>query len=146
MALNKQNTPKTLLQEYYKEFWTEFNKWCAKDELFCKEFKNHPYASIRSYQDYSVGEPYAICAGINFKKHEISIAAYFGNVSAYKSYYESRRVQIEEKLDRRLKWTLHQTKGSAMIYESADFDESHGWEKAFEVIIEKMLMIRKAFQ
>lgn len=146
MALNKDYIPKTLLQEYYKKFWTEFNKWCAKDELFCKEFKNHPYASIRSYQDYcSLGEPYHIPVGINFKKHEIHVGAYFGNLDAYQLYY-NQRAQIEERLGRRMEWTKHLTKASAYLYDSVDFDENHGWEKAFEVIKSEMLAFRKNFK
>lgn len=145
MALSKDYTPKTLLQGHYKKFWTEFNKWCAKDELFCKEFKNHPYASIRSYQDYAIGEPYAIPAGINFKRHEIHVGAYFGNLDAYQLYY-NQKTQIEDRLGRRMKWTKHLTKASSILCIYVDFDENHGWEKAFEVIKSEMLAFRKNFK
>lgn len=145
MAIKKPNKPETLLQSTYQKFWQEFNIFSAADDTFCKEFNPHPYGSIRSYQDYSIGEPYAICVGISFKKHEIRTSAYFGNLEAYLFYSEMLKGRIERNVGKRLKWTSHQTKASAVLYDEADFDENHGWENAFQVIINDMCTMKRAF-
>jgi hypothetical protein len=145
MAIKRNEIPTTALEESYKKFWQEFNSYSSADDAFCKEFNPHPYGSIRSYQDYSIGQPYAIVAGISFKKHEIRISAYFGNLEAYLFYSEMLKGRIERNVGKRLKWTSHQTKASAVLYDEADFDENHGWENAFQVIINDMLTMKKAF-
>lgn len=145
MSIKKIFKPRTLLQDNYQKFWQEFNRFSVADESFCKEFTPHPHGSIRSYQDYSIGEPYAICVGINFKKHEIRISAYFGNLEAYLFYSEMLKGRIERTIGKSLKWTSHQTKASAVLYDEADFDENHGWQSAFKDIIYDMCLVKKAF-
>ena len=66
MAIKSQNKPRTDQQEVYWSFWKEFNLYTKGDATFCREFKVHPYPSVRSYQDYHIGEPFHIVAGINF--------------------------------------------------------------------------------
>lgn len=46
--------PRTELQSQYQRFWERFNIYSAQDNKFRAEFTPHPYADVRSYQDYSV--------------------------------------------------------------------------------------------
>ena len=145
MAVKRNEKPTTLLGSSYQKFWQGFNDATQKDERFCMKFKPHPYGSIRSYQDYCIGEPYTIVAHINFSRHEIRVGAYFGNVDAYKFFYKENKTWIEALTGRLLTWKLHQTKGSAYLDDTADFDETHGWDKAYNVLIDDMLMMERAF-
>lgn len=145
MAIKHKEKPTTLLGSSYQKFWQGFNEASQRDERFCMNFKSHPYGSIRSYQDYAIGEPFHIAVGINFARHEIRVGAYFSNVDIYKFFFEENKTQIEAHTGRMLTWKLHKTKGSAYLYDTADFDESHGWNKAYNVMIEDMLIMGKAF-
>ena len=49
-----QTKPQTELQRRYQRFWKRFNDYSEQDEAFCAEFKPHPYADVRSYQDFAV--------------------------------------------------------------------------------------------
>ena len=146
MAARKQYKPETLLQQSYQQFWSAFNELTAKDALFCKVFKTHPYASVRCYQDYPVGKAYHIVAAINFRRHEIRVGAYFGDVQAYSFCYQNNRERIEELVGRRLAWTKHETKGSAYLYDTVDFGENYGWEKAIEAIKANMHLLLNTFE
>lgn len=60
--------PQTESQRRYQLFWKRFNDYSAQDETFCTEFKPHPYAGVRYFQDYAVAVgPYHLCFGIYFK-------------------------------------------------------------------------------
>ena len=146
MAIKKTDKPETLLQQTYQQFWEGFNRATAVDEKFCKEFTAHPYPSIRFYQDYNIGEPYHFVVGINFKRKEIRVGAYFRDLDAFLFYSEMLKGRIERKMETSLKWTRHQTKASAYMYTSADFDESHGWESAYEVMIAQLIKMKESFE
>ena len=145
MAIAHKEIPTTVLESSYQKFWQGFNDATQKDEMFCMNFTPHPYGSIRSYQDYAIGEPFHITVGVNFARHEIRIGAYFNSVDAYRFFYDNNKTQIEENVGRLLKWKLHNTKGSAFLYDTANFDETHGWEKAYSIMIGDMLMMVRAF-
>ncbi len=49
------NKPVTDKQQIKSRFWSEFNTYSLASDKFCKELNPHPYADIRSYQDYAVG-------------------------------------------------------------------------------------------
>lgn len=146
MAIRNNEKPKTALQEIYRKFWDGFNTFTKNDNSFCREFKVHPYPSVRSYQDYSIGEPYHIVIGINPKKHEIRVGAYFSDLDAYLFYSEMLKGRIERKIGKCLKWTRHQTKASAYLYDDDDFDEKHGWENAYRSIVYDMCLMKAAFE
>lgn len=143
MAIKKKEIPFTALESSYQKFWQGFNAESQKNEVFCRYFKPHPYGSIRSYQDYAVGEPFHIVVGINFNRKEIRVGAYFTNVDVYDFYFDC--IRIRDLIDRKLAWKKHTTKGSAYIYDTADFDETHGWDKAYKIMIDDMLMMVRAF-
>ena len=145
MAIRNKEKPETALQETYWKFWDGFNTYTLKNPSFCNEFKVHPYPSVRSYQDYSIGEPYHIVAGIDLKKHEIRVGAYFRDLDAYLFYSEMLKGRIERKIGKKLKWTRHQTKASAYLYDDDDFDENHGWENAYRSLVYDMCLMKAAF-
>ena len=145
MSIYKPDKPQTLIRSFYQNFWKGFNEESRKNDAFIKCFTPHPYGSTRSYQDYHIGEPFHVVVGINFHRHEIRVGAYFSDIKAYDSYYKEKST-IEDKIGRKLKWSRHQTKGSAFLYATADFDENYGWEDAFEVAIENMLLINNTFK
>ena len=145
MPLQKLKKPTTPLASSYQKFWNGFNKATKDNNLFCSLFTPHPYPSIRSYQDYFIGESYHIVVGINFNRHEICVGAYFSNLDSYRLLYHHLRNEIETKIGKPLKWTMHRTKGSANLYDSADFDEHHGWDEAYKVMIADMILLRKGF-
>ena len=146
MPFRKPNKSTTALGSTYQKFWQGFNEETNRNDDFRMEFKPHPYASIRSYQDYAIGQPYNVVVGINFKKHEIRVGAYYRDLAAYKFCYDTQKTIIEGRINRRLKWTLHQTKASAYLYDSIDFDNNHGWDACYKIIIDDMLLIKKAFE
>ena len=104
MAIKSQNKPRTDQQEVYWSFWKEFNLYTKGDATFCREFKVHPYPSVRSYQDYHIGEPFHIVAGINFKDKEIRVGAYFGNLDCYEFWYKYGNRWLESYMGKRLTW------------------------------------------
>ena len=146
MAIRNKEKPRTALQGLYWKFWDGFNTFTQNDLSFCRDFKVHPYPSVRSYQDYSIGEPYHIVAGINFKRHEIRIGAYFSDLDAYLFYSEMLKGKVQRKIGKSLKWTRHQTKASAYLYDDDDFDENHGWENAYRSIVYDMCLMKAAFE
>ena len=146
MAIKKPNKPETPLQATYQKFWQEFNKASRLCIPFRRAFTPHPYGSIRSYQDYAVGEPFHIVAGVDFKRSEIHVGAYFHDVESYLFFYELNKELIEGRMEKRLAWKHHNTKASVFVYDTVDFDESHGWENAFDVIITRMLQMREQFR
>lgn len=146
MAIRNNEKPETALQKVYRMFWDGFNTFTKNDPTFCHEFKVHPYPSIRSYQDYSIGEPYHLFVGINFKRHEIRIGAYFRDLDVYSFYNQKLKGRIEDKIGKSLKWTRHQTKASALLYVDDDFDENQGWINAFKSIVHDMCLMKTAFE
>lgn len=146
MAIKRNEIPTTALEGTYKKFWEEFNKTSRMSLPFRKVFTPHPYGSIRSYQDYAVGEPFHIVAGINFERSEVRVGAYFHDVESYLFFYDLNKELIEERMGKLLAWKQHETKASAYVYDTADFHENHGWEDAFDVIISRMLQMREQFR
>ncbi|MCR5314380.1 MAG: DUF4268 domain-containing protein [Bacteroidaceae bacterium] len=146
MALKQDEIPTTALEGTYKKFWLEFNKASRMSLPFRRVFTPHLYGSIRSYQDYAVGEPFHIVAGINFERSEVRVGAYFHDVESYSFFYELNKELIEGRMGKLLAWRQHKTKASAYVYDTVDFDENHGWENAFDVIITRMLQMREQFR
>ena len=146
MPYRKPSPPSTALEGSHQKFWQGFNDLTKRNSSFRMEFRPHPYASTRSYQEYPIEKPYTIVAHVFFAKHEIHIGAYFGNLNAYHYYSEVLKNHIEYKIGRPLEWKRHQTKASAYLFDSMDFDENHGWDEAYEVIISDMLLMKKAFE
>ena len=145
MAIKKKYKPETQLQHAYQRFWQKFNKVTATNDEFCKVFIPHPYGSIRSYQDYSVGDSYAIVAGINFKSKEVRVGAYFRSLVAFDLFAENKAL-IEDRIGKKLAWKRHLTKASVTVIDSVDFDDDYGWENAFKIMIPLMLQMREVFQ
>ena len=117
MAIKQVNiSPQTESQRRYQRFWKQFNDYSAHNEAFCAEFKPHPYADVRSYQDFAVSMgPYHLCAGINFNKQEISVAAYFRDVDTWDIYYNRYKERIKSQMGRQLNWKRLNTKGDAAL-------------------------------
>jgi 5-methylcytosine-specific restriction protein A len=140
------NEPSTIRQQLYKDFWMQFNRFAASDERFTAEFKIHPYADVRKYQDYSIGQrSFHLNSLIDFKKKECKVGVYFRDVDIWKNYYDARDI-IEQNIGNNLVWTGHKTKGSAyLITQLSAFDERNGWGKAFDTIINNLLLLKKEF-
>ena len=147
MAIKPANTtPHTESQRRYQQFWKQFNEYSALDETFCAEFKPHPYADVRYYQDYAVSMgPYHLCVCINFNKHECKTEAYFRDVDAWDIYHESYSDQIEGLIGGPLEWKRLQTKGSAALVRRVKFDKSRNWENAFKCLISDLLLLKQVF-
>jgi hypothetical protein len=145
MSVLQNHQPETPLQKAYWGFWKGFNDYTRLDVAFSRQFKVHPYPAIRSYQDYSIGYPFHIVAGINFQRFEIRVGVYFGNLVAYDSCHDWQRDWIESRLNRHLTWTRHHTKGSAYAFYSANFNKNGNWVNAYRVMITNMLKMKEAF-
>ena len=138
--------PQTELQRRYQRFWKRFNDYSAQDEAFCAEFKPHPYADVRYYQDFAVSMgPYHLCAGINFNKQEISVAAYFRDVDTWDIYYNRYKERIESQIGRQLNWKRLNTKGDAALVRHLIINGSKGWNDVFLQIISDLLLIKRVF-
>lgn len=145
MAIKSIEKPESKLQETYYRFWGDFNYYTAQDIDFNKEFKVHPRPSVRAYQDYCIGQPFHIVAGINFKRKEIRIGAYFRDLICYHFWYNHGKRWIESCMNRRLEWKEFNTKGSVYTHLSTDFNETGDWHKAFPLMVENMIRLKKAF-
>ena len=42
-----------------------------------------------------------------------------------------------------LLWKKFKTKGSAFIYSTANFDEQQGWDNAYKVMVNTMILMKK---
>ena len=138
--------PFTEKQQLYKAFWMQFNSYAAKNKRFNTEFKAHPYADVRKYQDYSVGQrSFHLNSHIDFKKKVCKVGVYFRDVDIWKNYYDARDI-IEQNIGNNLVWTVHKTKGSAyLITQISAFDDRNGWSNASETIINNLLLLKKEF-
>lgn len=147
MAIKQMNiVPNTELQRRYQQFWKRFNDYSAQDDTFCAEFKPHPYADVRYYQDFAVSMgPYHLCAGINFNKQEISVAAYFRDVDTWDIYFNRYKERIESQVGRQLNWKRLNTKGEAAIVRHLEIDEPKRWDSVFNQIISDLLLIKRVF-
>lgn len=132
-------------QELYVKFWTQFNKVCENDENFKSEFKIHPYANLRSYQDYFVDSKcYHLNSKINFKRQECRIGVYFFDVNEWHRYFANKDI-IECHLGRTLEWDVKTTKGYAYWVETMPFDEKDGWDGVIKYLMSKMIIMKKEF-
>lgn len=134
----------TSLQEQYKEFWLYFNAISSQHIVFPQEFKCHPIPSIRCYQDYSIGKPYHLVVKINLTKNQIAIGAYFNDVVKYDEFYRYKD-NIVNSLNMELGWIKHSTKGSAFMVLPANLYDKSQWIIICEIIIAKMIDIKKVF-
>lgn len=144
MAIKSPDRPRTILQETYRRFWEGFNLYTKCNLAFCKEFKVHPYPSVRSYQDYHIGEPFHIVVGINFKNDEIRIGAYFSNLNSYRFWSEHGKQWLESYLNRHLSWKQFKTKGSIHTFKFINLTEKQRWEKAYSTMADTMIQLKKA--
>lgn len=138
--------PKTDSQRLYQRFWRAFNEYSAQNEHFCAEFKPHPYADVRAYQDFAVSMgPYHLCVSINFKNRECSVEAYFRDVDTWEIYNGRYKDSIENEIGQRLIWKKRTTKAAAILVRQLDFDESRGWRDVFEQSISDLLLLKHVF-
>lgn len=138
----------TLLQERYNKFWTKFNAISACDENFAKNFKTHTIASIRGYQDYSVGKPYRICIKINFDKERVTIQSYFQNLVIYEDMYLHHRDRIERMIGKRLEWKEMTTKAYALLDLNMPIQVSDmkNWDDVCKEIIPNAILMKEVFE
>ena len=138
--------PQTSLQSLYYLFWNQFNNYSSQNEKFCEEFKVHPFANVRSYQDYAVSQgSYHLNVGINFDKHECKIGAYFRDLNAWDIYFNNYRDTIDSKIGEQLTWEKNQTKGSATLIRHLEFDRKNNWDIVFEQLISDLLLMKRVF-
>ena len=139
--------PRTELQSQYQRFWERFNIYSAQDNQFKAEFTPHPYADVRSYQDYSVAVgPYHLCTGISFSKHECKVGVYFRDVDVWDVFYNRHREDIEKQIGNRLIWARHKTKGSATLIRQLVFNETDSWEIVFQQMISDLILMKDVFR
>ena len=145
MAIKPVNTtPHTESQHLYQQFWKQFNDYSAQDDAFCAEFKPHPYADVRYYQDFAVSMgPYHLCAGINFNKQEISVAAYFRDVDTWDIYYNRYKERLESQVGGQLNWKRLNTKGEAALVRHLNLSDPRGRNDVFQQIISDLLLIKR---
>ena len=135
----------TELQKENQRFWKQFNDYTSKDERFGAEFKNHPYADVRPYQDYSVGTGlYHLNSHVDFRKKECKIGVYFNNTDAWRQYYDNRRI-IEQNLNSNLEWKEHTTKASAYIVIPLNDDQIKDWKYIDKLIVDNLYDLKKEF-
>lgn len=146
MSIKNLNTESlSLLQDAYRRYWTMFNNLSFEHSEFSLNFKVHPIASIRSYQDYSIGHSYHIVLKINFEHSEIFVGAYFNNLVVYDEFYRKKDL-IETDLNCKLLWSRHMTKGSAYIVKSLNFSMDYGCDLACDSMIENAILLKKVFE
>ncbi len=139
--------PRTELQRQYQQFWARFNSFSAQDNKFIAEFTPHPYADVRSYQDYAVAVgSYHLFAGISFSRHEYKVGVYFRDVDVWDDYYNRHREDIESQIGNRLIWARHKTKGSATLIRQLLFNEPDSWEIVFQQLISDLLLMKRVFR
>ena len=139
--------PRTELQSQYQRFWERFNIYSTQDNQFKAEFTPHPYADVRSYQDYSVAVgPYHLCTGISFSKHECKVGVYFRDVDVWDVFYNRHREDIEKQIGNRLIWARHKTKGSATLIRQLVFNETDSWEIVFQQMISYLILMNDVFR
>lgn len=138
----------TLLQEKYNKFWTKFNAISACDKEFVKNFKVHTIASVRGYQDYSVGKAYQICIKVNFDKEQVVIQAYFNNLVIYDDIYSHHRDRIEMMIGKRLEWKEMTTKAYALLNLNIPFQVSDmdNWDDVCNEIIPSAILMKNVFE
>lgn len=135
----------SLRQELYHRYWEMFNRLSFEHSEFSLNFKTHPIASIRCYQDYSVGKPYRIVLKINFDTSVISVGIYFRDLVVYDEFY-NKKDRIEQDVNCEIDWSRYITKGSAYIHKSIDFSVDYGWELVCNCMIENAILIKKTFE
>ena len=137
--------PHTEAQRRNQRFWQRFNDYSAQNDLFCAEFKTHPYAGIRYFQDYAVAVgPYHLCFAVNFKRNESKVEAYFRDLVAWDNYHDNYKESIESHIGLSLDWRKLETKGSAAIIRKISLDESR-WNAVFDQAIEDLLLVKQVF-
>ena len=148
MAIKPVNTDSlTLLQEKYQKFWTRFNHISSQDKTFAQNFKVHTIASIRYYQDYSVGKPYQICIMINFDKELVAIEAYFRNLVVYEDFFTRYRDRIEDMIGKCLEWKGMNTKAYARLNMSMPYliSDASNWDNVCKEIIPIAIQMKEIF-
>lgn len=137
----------TLLQETYQKFWTRFNLISSADERFNNNFKVHHIASIKYFQDYSIGKPYHICLKISFEKELASIQAYFNNVVVYDEVYSQCKDRIEAMVGKRLIWKSMKTKSYAQLDLPLTYNisDAANWDAACRDIIPYAVLMKEVF-
>lgn len=141
-----QTKPQTESQRRYQQFWQRFNDYSTHNESFCAEFKPHPYAGVRYFQDYAVAVgPYHLCFGIYFKRKECKVEAYFRDLKAYDIYFNDYKDSIESQIGHTLEWKKLETKAAGSLIRKMDFDESSGWEAVFEQAIKDLILLKQVF-
>lgn len=139
--------PRTELQSQYQRFWERFNIYSAQDNKFRAEFTPHPYADVRSYQDYAVAVgPYHLNTGISFSRHECKVGVYFRDVDVWDVFYNRHKEDIESQIGNRLLWSRHKTKGSATLIRQFVLNESDSWEMVFQQMISDLLLMKDVFR
>ena len=135
-------TSLTPLQEEYRKFWNHFNHLSSNHSEFSSRFKIHPIPSIRSYQDYSLGEAYILTMKIDFRKNLFYVSAYFNSVSKYIEYHENYKSRIEAELGYELEWKQHTTAGYAKKGFAADlFDKNQYNQICYRMMLEGLKLI-----
>lgn len=138
--------PKTDSQRLYQRFWRAFNEYSAQNERFCAEFKPHPYAGIRYFQDYAVAVgPYHLCFCVYFNRQECKVEAYFRDLKAYDIYFNQYKESIESQIGHPLEWKKLETKAAGSLIRIINFDENNGWHEVFEQAIKDLLLLKKVF-
>ena len=127
-------------------FWTKFNNYSKNNEAFCKEFTPHPYADVRSYQDYAVGQgAYHIFLNVNFQNAKCSVGVYFRDVEAWDVYYNKYRDAIEDNIGTELEWNRHTTKGAAFLVKSFNLSDEGFWVDAFDFLVSAAVEMKREF-
>lgn len=134
------------LQEEYQKFWNHFNPLSLNHSDFSSRFKVHPIASIRCYQDYSVGESYILTLKINFAKNLFYVSAYFNSATRFAEYHEKYKTRIETDLGYELEWKQHATAGYAKKGFAVDLFDKSQYDKICNRMMEEGIRLISVFK
>lgn len=134
--IKKDSSSLTDIQTLKLDYWTEFNQYAFKDEVFAKYFTKRK-ATARHWYDVSIGSSeYHIIFSINTQRNRLTVEFYISNNKELFLELFSQRDQIESDLGKVLDWReLPSRKASRILLEcNANISNKDEWIKQFDWI------------
>ncbi len=146
-AIKTIKTEKTLsvMQQSQLEYWTKFNAWVGKDEIFMKEFSlQKPQA--QSWHNLTIGSSkYYIVLRVGYQKKHLSTEIYVNDSKEKFRFFEQNKQNIEGMIEGKLEW--REASKDCRIVLMQDFNVQHEidqWEEAFSWHRDMALKFKKA--
>ena len=141
---NKQPTSKT--NQLQLEFWNSFMDYAMKKPDFSNLF-NRLKGQPQNWLGLPLGSSeYQICLTVKTKGKITAEIYIYSRKDIFRSL-ESQKAQIEKELGFKMNWQLLPEKmGSRIdVVQESDFTKPDKWEKSFEWLADKAVMLKKVF-